>query len=295
MNLNDRATLIEGFNPNKRGHDKQRPLFVSVMNPFEAGAAVDDWGYKRNSGIIYHMGNRIRRFFHCPEEFPELCYVDTTRYVKKHAAYKQIERTDKRENIVNLALYLLHHVEPVTGKVGVPGATKEGTMRVLDCEHMLEKTGLSYDDFNEAAHDLIKRGMLHRQRTWLKKEDGTYGGRPSIYRLTPDFWEKFGIAEQFQIWFDYKYTKLKKAGTAAINRFKRSILTKISDSQKTVSVKPVSHATPPKPDTLQYYQAKLPKAQHGNFQFEVSMARTANPDAPLIDILISVYNQFSRA
>lgn len=290
MQLQECAALIEGFVPNKRGHDKHHPRFILQTNPHSTGAERDELGHARKSYDVYKMYDKIRALMLAPEYFAELGFVPTTTPTQKHGGqYIQIRRTDGRESLVAVAQYFIAYLEPISCKVGVRAGKKDGSFLVLDRQHILDNTGLSYDSFNEAVKEMIKLKMVERQRCWAKDENGNYRGKPSQYTLLPNFFEYFNIAEEFKAWTAWVYKKAAKAAVGALDKLAKGLATRFKSNADPASVQPKTMHTDGDPNTLAYYQQRLPKTKHGEFQYQVAMMAMDYPDVPKSELYQRVF------
>lgn len=296
MRLQDRAALIDGFTPNTRGHDKKRPRFLSVMNPHKAGSDTDDFGHQKKSWQVYTMYDKIRALCNSPERFPNLGFIATETPTQKHGGqYIQIRRSDSREALDAVAQYFIAYLCPISMKVGVRGGKKDKSFLTLELERALKHTGLTYDSFNNAVNVMVDLGMVHRQRCWVDKDDGSHGGRPSIYTLTDKFFEEFGIVDDLKQWAGWVYDKAKKAAKGSLEQIASELATNFGFNASRAPAAPSSGTHKPEKGTLAYYQHKLPKSKHGAFQYNVAIIAQDNPDLPKMPIYQKAYEVTLKA
>lgn len=274
FNLMEAATAAIGdaYRPNKFGHDRHAMRFIMRSSPYKDGDEQDAFGHKRKSHALYAICDKIRNFATNPLAFPEIGYKKTQFFVQKHGDYKQQLNSQLREKIANTAIYFANHVSFISSVIGIRGYGKHGEFRCFDKEHATRVTGMSYDQMKVAIKFLDVNGMLERQRTWVEKEDGSYGGRPSVYYLTPKFWQAFRCVDLFEDLRAFSYKKALADLGNSVNKLAASLSTRIPD-EVMAAIGKIKLKKPKKlkaedwaDDTIQHYLAQLPKNKHHVFQ-----------------------------
>lgn len=273
-NLLARATeaLGEGYHPNSFGYDKRHPRLIACSNPYATGAQLDDFGHKRKSLAYYEEFNRgIQYYLNHPTDFPELGFTPVKHHVKKHDAYKEQKRFSLREKIGNFALYLIHHSEILTGRVGVRRHGKDKRMRLFDRAHAAKVTGMSADTIRKVAKIMDDLGMLERTRRFVKKEDGSYGSRVALYQVTEKFWQYFQLEEAYKEQKAYYLERLEKFAKGNLDLVKSWLTIQplertISDLARKKSPNKQNAAKGDfEPSEAAYYLQRLPKHKHETF------------------------------
>lgn len=264
----DRLKEAGSYHPNSFGHDKKHPRIIAVTNPYKSGVKHDDFGHQRKGHSFYSIQEKIRNLATNPLAYPELGYTEVDYLVQKHGENKQQKRSDIREKISNVALYFSQFCEFISGKVGIRGYGNHGQFRCFDIDHAIEWTGMSRDAIKVAVKELDELGMIERQRIWVKKPDGSYGGRPSIYQLTAEFWSYFGATEEYESLRRFYYNKQLKKFCNDTFKVAAGLSCRVPDSIK----KPIKKIFKPKrgndspdnyqEDDIRHYLARLPKEKH---------------------------------
>lgn len=300
-----RATelLGENYKPNKYGHDRKHLRFIMSSSPYKDGTAHDEFGHNRKSHAVYAICEKIRNFGANPLAFPEIGYTKVKYFVKKHGDWKQQLNSQMREKIVNTAIYLVNHASFISGVVGIRGYGKHGEFKCFDTEHAQRVTGMDYDQIKVAVRWMEEHEMLERQRTWVEKEDGSYGGRPSIYRLTDKFWVKFRCMDLFEELRAFTYKKALESLGNSIKRIAASLSTAIPDDVKTAlgiakrKKSPRLKSSDWTEENIQFWLSKLPKPKHHAFQVhfaEIYQAAIEDGEPPPIrQILKSAFKSFT--
>ncbi|MEB4590106.1 hypothetical protein VSS37_03855 [Candidatus Thiothrix sp. Deng01] len=273
-NLLGRAAGLLGddYKPNKYGHDRRHFRFIMNGSPYKDGTALDEFGHNRKSHAVYAICEKIREYSHNPLAFMDIGTRKTRHYVKKHGGFMQQTNSQLREKLSNLSIYLVNHANFVSGVVGIRGYGKYGEFKCFDIDHAVRITGMTRDNIKVASRFLVENKMLERKRTFTIKEDGSYGGRPSVYRLTDEFWQKFRVRNLFEELSDFSYRKALKDMGNSIKAVAASLSARIPEEVQG-ALGMIKLKRPKKlrkddwpEDSIQHYLAQLPHNKHQAFQ-----------------------------
>ncbi len=274
-NLLARATeaLGEAYRPNSFGYDKRHPRLIAGSNPYEAGEKHDHFGHRRKSMAYYDQFDRgIQYYLNHPTDFPELGFTPVKHHVKKHNAYKEQKRFSLREKIGNFALYLIHHSDIVTGRVGIRKHPKGWRMRLFDRAHAAKITGMTVDTIRKIAKIMDDLGMLERTRRFVKKDDGSYGSRVALYQVTEKFWQYFQLEDAYKAQREYCLEQLEKHAKGNLDLVRKWLTIRpleriVSDltHKTTAPFKQKTTQSDAAPSEAAYYLNRLPKHKHETF------------------------------
>lgn len=270
MLLRATESIGDQYKPNKFGHDAAHPRLIVRSSPYKDGTAEDEFGHRRKSHAVYGMTDKIREFVHTPRYFQDIGYSPSSRYVAKHDGYMQQKRSDFREKLANVAIYLIHHTDYISGKVGIRMHGAQGQFKCFDRDHAVKTTGMTPDAIKVACRWFEEQGMLDRQRIWVDKGDGSYGGRPSIYRLTDEFWTKFRIFDLYTGLKNFYYSDALKKVANNIKKLARGLSCATPDIAQPIEnlLKRKQKAKPADfpMDDIRHWLTQLPAKRHNEFQ-----------------------------
>jgi len=125
------------------------------------------------------------------------------------------KRSERREALGILLSCLVHRVDLVTLRVGIPG--ERGQFRAYTDVELSKMTGLGIRRLERAMQDLADIGFIKIQRRCKKNSDGQSIGLAAIRTLSTQFFELIGLGK-----------KLKKERGKASDRSTMSSLSALS-------------------------------------------------------------------
>jgi hypothetical protein len=108
------------------------------------------------------------------------------------------QRSERREACLVVLGALIHYLDLVTLRVGIPKAN--GTMSGLTVDFLVERTGLCKRRVERATRDLVAAGIIG-VRTFAKRDEaGQYTSQGAIRTVTRKLFEVFGL----ESWLKYE-------------------------------------------------------------------------------------------
>lgn len=166
----DRPVLTR-VSGNRCGHDPQAPRW------FEPPGSHAD-----RPKILTKLQACVRVYFDDPRILPSLNAANDS---------SRQQRSERREACLDLLGALIHYLDLVTLRVGIPQA--DDTLRGLSLEFLAEKAGLGLRRAERACHDLCRAGLVTVYPIAHRQDDGHYRGLPAIRRLSPALFKVFGL------------------------------------------------------------------------------------------------------
>lgn len=106
------------------------------------------------------------------------------------------KRSERREACALLLSCLIHRMDLVTLRVGIPG---EGThFRGYTDLELSRMTGLGLRRLERAMQDLVSGGLLKVERRCKKERSGGFSGRPSIRTISSQLFDWLGLGKRFR-------------------------------------------------------------------------------------------------
>ena len=161
---------------NRCGHDPLRPRW------FEPPAH-----HAPHPRIITRLEEAVRAYFADPAVFPSLNAANGS---------ARRQRSERREGCLALLGALVHYLDLVTLRVGVPQA--DGSFEGLTLEFLAEKAGLGLRRAERACRDLRKAGLVEVYPIARKTDGDRHKGLPAIRRLPVALFQVFGLSRWLQ-------------------------------------------------------------------------------------------------
>ncbi len=137
--------------------------------------------------IITKLEEAVRAYFADPAVLPSLNAANGS---------ARQQRSERREACLALLGALVHYLDLVTLRVGVPQA--DGSFQGLTLEFLAEKAGLGLRRAERACRDLRRAGLVEVYPIARKTEDGGHKGLPAIRRLPVSLFKVFGLSRWLQ-------------------------------------------------------------------------------------------------
>jgi hypothetical protein len=137
--------------------------------------------------ILVKLQEAVRAYFADPTVLPSLNAANGS---------ARQQRSERREACLALLGVLIHYLDLVTLRVGIPQA--DGTFKGLTLEFLAERAGLSLRRAERACRDLRKAGLVEVYPIAQKTEGDRYKGLPAIRRLPISLFKVFGLSRWLQ-------------------------------------------------------------------------------------------------
>jgi len=161
---------------NRCGHDPLRPRW------FEPPAH-----HAPHPRIITRLEEAVRAYFADPAVLPSLNAANGS---------ARQQRSERREGCLALLGALVHYLDLVTLRVGIPQA--DGTFKGLTLEFLAGRAGLGLRRTERACRDLRKAGLVEIHPIAQKTGDGRHRGLPAVRRLSISLFKVFGLNKWLQ-------------------------------------------------------------------------------------------------
>jgi hypothetical protein len=137
--------------------------------------------------ILVKLQAAVRAYFADPAVLPSLNAANGS---------ARQQRSERREACLALLGALVHYLDLVTLRVGVPQA--DGSFRGLTLEFLAERAGLGLRRAERACRDLRKAGLVEVYPIARKTDGDRYRGLPAIRRLPVSLFQVFGLSRWLQ-------------------------------------------------------------------------------------------------
>ncbi|MDG4597524.1 MAG: replication protein RepA [Candidatus Contendobacter sp.] len=137
--------------------------------------------------ILVKLQEAVRAYFADPAVLPSLNAANGS---------ARQQRSERREACLSLLGALIHYLDLVTLRVGIPQA--DGTFKGLTLEFLAERAGLGLRRAERACRDLRRAGLVEIYPIAQKTEDDRYKGLPAIRRLPVSLFKVFGLSRWLQ-------------------------------------------------------------------------------------------------
>ncbi|MEI2806903.1 MAG: hypothetical protein V9G18_13470, partial [Albidovulum sp.] len=137
--------------------------------------------------ILVRLQEAVRAYFADPAVLPSLNAANGS---------ARRQRSERREACLALLGALVHYLDLVTLRVGIPRA--DGTFEGLTLAFLAERAGLGLRRAERACRDLRKAGLVEVFPIARKAEDGGHRGLPAIRRLPVALFKVFGLNKWLQ-------------------------------------------------------------------------------------------------
>ncbi len=168
------AAVVSGGN--RCGHDPFRPRWFAA--PAHHAAPPK---------ILIKLQEAVRAYFADPAVLPSLNAANGS---------ARQQRSERREGCLALLGALVHYLDLVTLRVGIPQA--DGSFKGLTLEFLAERAGLGLRRTERACRDLRKAGLVEVYPIAQQTEAGRYRGQPAIRRLPASLFKVFGLSKWLQ-------------------------------------------------------------------------------------------------
>ena len=137
--------------------------------------------------ILVKLQAAVRAYFADPAVLPSLNAANGS---------ARRQRSERREACLALLGALVHYLDLVTLRVGVPQA--DGSFEGLTLEFLAEKAGLGLRRAERACRDLRKAGLVEVYPIARKTDGDRHKGLPAIRRLPVALFQVFGLSRWLQ-------------------------------------------------------------------------------------------------
>ncbi|MEI2806919.1 MAG: hypothetical protein V9G18_13555 [Albidovulum sp.] len=137
--------------------------------------------------ILVKLQEAVRAYFADPAVLPSLNAANGS---------ARRQRSERREGCLALLGALVHYLDLVTLRVGIPQA--DGGFEGLTLAFLAERAGLGLRRAERACRDLRKAGLVEVFPIAQKTEDDRYKGLPAIRRLPVALFKVFGLSKWLQ-------------------------------------------------------------------------------------------------
>ncbi|MGH9957396.1 MAG: replication protein RepA [Pyrinomonadaceae bacterium] len=170
---------------NRCGHNPQAPR---SFEPPER--------HKARPGILRKLGEKIRAYYDTPAKIlPSLNLAN---------GKDSQQRSERREACLQLLGGLIHFLDLVTLRVGIPQA--DGSFRGLSLPYLAGLSGLELRRAERACHDLVAAGILGVHPIAREKGSGEFTGLPAIRTISQALFRAFNLAQ----WLRHERDKASK-------------------------------------------------------------------------------------
>ncbi|MEI2770020.1 MAG: replication protein RepA [Candidatus Competibacter sp.] len=161
---------------NRCGHDPFRPRWFAAPSHHAA-----------HPKILVKLQEAVRAYFADPAVLPSLNAANGS---------ARQQRSERREGCLALLGALVHYLDLVTLRVGIPQA--DGSFKGLTLEFLAERAGLGLRRTERACRDLRRAGLVEVYPIAQQTEAGRYRGQPAIRRLPVSLFKVFGLGKWLQ-------------------------------------------------------------------------------------------------
>jgi hypothetical protein len=177
MNAVDLPLPIYSFSGgNGCGHDPAAPRWFEPPTQHAA-----------RPKILIQLQERVRAYFASPKVLPSLNAANGS---------PRQQRSERREACLDLLGALVHYLDLVTLRVGIPQA--DGSMRGLSLPFLAEIAGLGLRRAERACRDLRKAGLVNVYPIAQRQDEGGYRGLPAIRSVPAALFKVFGLDQWLQ-------------------------------------------------------------------------------------------------
>ncbi|QCP55133.1 hypothetical protein FAZ95_39080 [Trinickia violacea] len=141
---------------------------------------------KRLPLILQDLADRVLGFYERPTElFRTLAQINSNRQM----------RSERRCAVLAVMLCLIHHLDVVTLKVGIP--TANGFVYHLTMKRIADRTGLTLRRVYRAMSDLRRAGLVTVTRQFRRRENGSTLNLPAVRTVSRLFFDVLGLGEAY--------------------------------------------------------------------------------------------------
>ncbi|MGH8651194.1 MAG: hypothetical protein ACREUI_00410 [Burkholderiales bacterium] len=152
--------------------------------------------HKARPGILRKLGEKICAYYDAPAKIlPSLNLAN---------GKDSQQRSERREACLQLLSCLIHFLDLVTLRVGIPQAN--GSFRGLSLPYLAGLSGLELRRAERACHDLVVSGILTVHPIAKKTNTGEFSGLPAIRTLSQALFRAFNLAH----WLKHERNKASK-------------------------------------------------------------------------------------
>ena len=132
--------------------------------------------------ILVRLQEAIETYFSNPDCLPSLNAANGS---------ARSQRSERREACLSLLGALIHYLDLVTLRVGLP--QDDGTLRGLSMPFLAERAGLGLRRAERACRDLVQAGLLKIHPRVEATAEGGHRGFPAIRRIPAALFKVFGL------------------------------------------------------------------------------------------------------
>ncbi|MGH8651263.1 MAG: hypothetical protein ACREUI_01650 [Burkholderiales bacterium] len=152
--------------------------------------------HKARPGILRKLIEKIRAYYDAPAKIlPSLNLAN---------GKDSQQRSERREACLQLLSCLIHFLDLVTLRVGIPQA--DGSFRGLSLPYLAGLAGLELRRAERACHDLVAAGILGVHPIAKEKNPGEFCGLPAIRTLSQALFRSFNLSH----WLKHERDKASK-------------------------------------------------------------------------------------
>ena len=168
------ATALAGVGTgtgNRCGHVPSAPRFFTPPD-----------NHAPHPRILVRLQEAIETYFSNPDCLPSLNAANGS---------ARSQRSERREACLSLLGALIHYLDLVTLRVGLP--QDDGTLRGLSMPFLAERAGLGLRRAERACRDLVRAGLLKIHPRVEATAEGGHQGFPAIRRIPAALFKIFGL------------------------------------------------------------------------------------------------------
>ena len=168
------ATALAGVGTgtgNRCGHVPSAPRFFTPPD-----------NHAPHPRILVRLQEAIETYFSNPDCLPSLNAANGS---------ARSQRSERREACLSLLGALIHYLDLVTLRVGLP--QDDGTLRGLSMPFLAERAGLGLRRAERACRDLVRAGLLKIHPRVEATAEGGHQGFPAIRRIPAALFKVFGL------------------------------------------------------------------------------------------------------
>lgn len=169
-------------------------------------------------GVLVKLGERLQDYYSSPHAvLPSLNLANGS---------ERQQRSERREACIIVLNVLIHYLDLVTLRVGVPLAN--GGISGLTVDFLAERAGLNKRRVERATSDLVESGVITIHPIALRDEEGSYSGKGAIRTVTQKLFAVFGLENWLKYERDRATAKRRKLRMKVMKRdlARRDILTR---------------------------------------------------------------------
>jgi hypothetical protein len=170
---------------NRCGHDPEAPRWFAP--PEE---------HKPRPGILRKLGEKIRAYYGEPAK--------TLPSLNRANGKGSQQRSERREGCLGVLGCLLHYLDLLTLRVGIP--KEDGSFGGISMERIAKLSGMGLRRVERATHDLAVAGIVTVHPIVKEERPGEFTGLPAIRTISTSLFAAFGLS----FWLKHERHKASK-------------------------------------------------------------------------------------